>query len=61
VQDKLFALYRDPNLNEKPKQLEMRGGAYYSTVATMLMEALCSRQGLEMLCAPQWKRRARAG
>ncbi len=51
VQDELFALYRDPNLNEKPRQLEMRGGAYYSTVATLLMEALCSRQGLEMpLC-----------
>jgi len=51
MQDELFSLYADPTLCEKPKQLEMRGGAYYSTVATLLMEALCSPQGLEMpLC-----------
>ena len=51
MQDELFALYRDPALREKPRQLEKRGGAYYSTVATALMEALLSPAGTEMtLC-----------
>ncbi len=40
AQDDLFALYRRPDVCEKPKELEMRGGAYYSTVATTLMKAL---------------------
>lgn len=26
----LFELYKDVNLKDKPKQLELRGGAYYS-------------------------------
>jgi len=41
TQDELFAIYRRPDVCEKPKALEMRGGAYYSTVATTLMKALC--------------------
>lgn len=40
IQNKLFEVYKDPNLCEKPKELEKRGGAYYSTVATMLVKAL---------------------
>ena len=40
-QDDLFEIYRRPDVSEKPKELEMRGGAYYSTVATTLMKALC--------------------
>ena len=48
VQDELFGLYRDEKLCDKPRELEMRGGAYYSTVATMLMAALLDEQGMEM-------------
>lgn len=48
VQDDLFNLYRDPALADKPKELEMRGGAYYSTVATLLMQALAGANELEM-------------
>ncbi|NIK78292.1 6-phospho-beta-glucosidase [Paenibacillus castaneae] len=40
VEDELFQLYKDPNLQEKPKQLEQRGGAYYSEAAVNLMDSL---------------------
>ncbi|MFC4811500.1 6-phospho-beta-glucosidase [Paenibacillus sp. GCM10023250] len=40
VEDELFRLYADPNLAEKPKQLEQRGGAYYSEAAVNLMKSL---------------------
>ena len=40
VEAELLALYRDPNLSEKPKLLETRGGAYYSTVAVQLIRAI---------------------
>ncbi|WP_409343806.1 6-phospho-beta-glucosidase [Paenibacillus sp. MBLB4367] len=40
VEDELFELYKDPNLSEKPKQLEKRGGAYYSEAAVNLMKSL---------------------
>ncbi|WP_127530870.1 6-phospho-beta-glucosidase [Paenibacillus kobensis] len=40
VEDELFQLYADPALAEKPKQLELRGGAYYSEAAVNLMVSL---------------------
>lgn len=40
VEDELFELYKDPDLQEKPKQLEQRGGAYYSEAAVNLMISL---------------------
>lgn len=40
VEDELFELYRNPDLKEKPKQLEKRGGAYYSEAAVNLMKSL---------------------
>lgn len=40
VESELFELYQDVNLKEKPKQLEQRGGAYYSEAAVNLMHAL---------------------
>ncbi|MNQ79321.1 putative 6-phospho-beta-glucosidase [compost metagenome] len=40
VEDELFELYQDPDLQEKPKQLEKRGGAYYSEAAVNLMISL---------------------
>ncbi|OAN13710.1 6-phospho-beta-glucosidase [Photobacterium jeanii] len=40
VEAQLFELYRDPNLAEKPKQLELRGGQYYSEAACELMNAI---------------------
>ncbi|WP_068776931.1 6-phospho-beta-glucosidase [Paenibacillus sp. FJAT-26967] len=40
VEEELFELYKDPELTEKPKQLEKRGGAYYSEAAVNLMCSL---------------------
>lgn len=40
VEKELFELYKDPNLNIKPPQLEKRGGAYYSEAAVNLMTAI---------------------
>ncbi|MFF2093284.1 6-phospho-beta-glucosidase [Paenibacillus sp. NPDC058174] len=40
VETELFELYKDVNLSEKPKQLEQRGGAYYSEAAVNLMHSL---------------------
>lgn len=39
VEDELFALYRDPDLDYKPKQLAERGGAHYSDAAC---ECICA-------------------
>jgi 6-phospho-beta-glucosidase len=36
----LFEFYRQPELAEKPKQLDQRGGAYYSEAAVKLMHAI---------------------
>ncbi|QSO51610.1 6-phospho-beta-glucosidase [Alicyclobacillus curvatus] len=40
VEAELFDLYRDPMLAVKPKQLEQRGGAYYSEAAVQLMNSI---------------------
>ncbi|WP_209969549.1 6-phospho-beta-glucosidase [Paenibacillus eucommiae] len=40
VEEELFELYKDPDLNVKPSQLEQRGGAYYSEVAVRLMTSI---------------------
>jgi 6-phospho-beta-glucosidase len=39
VEKVLLEEYADPNLNEPPADLMKRGGAYYSTVATQLLNA----------------------
>jgi 6-phospho-beta-glucosidase len=39
IEKGLLAQYADPNLQEPPADLMMRGGAYYSTVATQLLNA----------------------
>lgn len=40
VEKELFELYKDENLAVKPKQLEQRGGAYYSEAAVNLMTSI---------------------
>ncbi|WP_342562740.1 6-phospho-beta-glucosidase [Paenibacillus sp. FSL R7-0345] len=40
VEEELFELYRNEELQEKPKQLEQRGGAYYSEAAVLLMRSI---------------------
>ena len=41
----LLDLYRDPTLNEKPKLLEERGGAFYSEAAAQLVASLQAGTG----------------
>ncbi|GAB4518673.1 MAG: 6-phospho-beta-glucosidase [Anaerolineae bacterium] len=40
IEQSLMRMYEDPNLKEKPKLLEKRGGAYYSTAAVSLIAAI---------------------
>lgn len=40
VEEELFEIYSNPELKEKPKQLEQRGGAFYSEAAVNLMRSL---------------------
>lgn len=40
LEDDLFNLYNDPNLTNKPPQLEERGGAYYSDAAVRLITSI---------------------
>ncbi|QQE81359.1 6-phospho-beta-glucosidase [Alicyclobacillus sp. SO9] len=40
IERELFERYQDENLTEKPKELEQRGGAYYSLVAVNLMTSI---------------------
>ncbi len=44
IEEELFTVYADRQLHEKPKQLEQRGGAYYSEAAVSLIDAIyCNR------------------
>ncbi|NBJ68786.1 MULTISPECIES: 6-phospho-beta-glucosidase [Clostridia] len=40
LEKSLFELYKNPNLCDKPKELEERGGAFYSDVACSLMDSI---------------------
>nr|VUD29540.1 Chitobiose-specific 6-phospho-beta-glucosidase ChbF [Raoultella sp. NCTC 9187] len=40
VEKQLFELYKNPDLNVKPKELELRGGAYYSDAACEVINAI---------------------
>ena len=40
IEDKLFEMYKNPDLNIKLKELEERGGAYYSDAACACISAI---------------------
>lgn len=40
IESELFDIYNNQNLNTKPKQLEKRGGAYYSDAAVSLINSI---------------------
>ncbi|QIB27839.1 6-phospho-beta-glucosidase [Caloranaerobacter azorensis] len=40
IEKDLFEKYKNPSLDEKPKELEKRGGAYYSDAAVSLISAI---------------------
>jgi 6-phospho-beta-glucosidase len=45
IEHALLEQYRDPELHTKPKELEQRGGAYYSETAAALMADIASDAG----------------
>ncbi|MEH7461608.1 6-phospho-beta-glucosidase [Bacillus thuringiensis] len=45
LENDLFKLYKDPNLDYKPPQLEKRGGAYYSDAACSLITSIYNNKG----------------
>lgn len=45
LESDLFDLYKNPDLSEKPPQLEKRGGAYYSDAACNLMNSIYNDKG----------------
>lgn len=45
TEKELFELYKDPRLKDKPKQLEKRGGAYYSDAACNLISSIYNDKG----------------
>ena len=45
IEFELLTMYRNPNLDEKPKLLEKRGGAYYSEAAAQLIASLHDGRG----------------
>jgi 6-phospho-beta-glucosidase len=44
MEEKLLAMYADPHLVSKPKELEKRGGALYSTAAVSLIAAIVGKK-----------------
>jgi 6-phospho-beta-glucosidase len=45
IEHELLTMYRNPNLDQKPKLLEKRGGAYYSEAAAQLIASLHDGRG----------------
>ncbi|GAB6138799.1 6-phospho-beta-glucosidase [Halanaerobaculum tunisiense] len=45
LEKELFELYKDPNLKEKPEQLDERGGQYYSDAACDLISSIYNDTG----------------
>ncbi|MGG7176970.1 6-phospho-beta-glucosidase [Clostridium paraputrificum] len=45
LEDDLFELYKDPNLDIKPPQLEKRGGSLYSDAACRLIHSIYNDKG----------------
>lgn len=45
LETSLFGIYKNPNLHDKPIELEARGGAFYSDVACSLMDSIYNNSG----------------
>ncbi len=53
TEEALFELYRDVNLDVKPKELEERGGAYYLDASLNLVDAIYNnRNGIHVVNVP---------
>lgn len=45
LEESLFTLYKNRELRDKPKELEKRGGAFYSDAACSLMDSIYNNRG----------------
>lgn len=53
TEDHLFELYKDPNLNVKPKELENRGGTHYSDAACTVIDSIWNDKRKHMVVSTQ--------
>ncbi|WP_340398354.1 6-phospho-beta-glucosidase [Paenibacillus sp. FSL H8-0079] len=49
LEESLFELYRNPELDYKPKELEKRGGAHYSDAACEIINSIYNDKGTRMV------------
>ena len=49
TENKLFELYKNPNLDHKPEELSKRGGAYYSDAACECINAIYNNKQTHMV------------
>ncbi|KGP77718.1 MULTISPECIES: 6-phospho-beta-glucosidase [Paenibacillus] len=49
LEESLFELYKNPNLDHKPEELEKRGGAYYSDAACEIINSIYNNKGKQMV------------
>jgi 6-phospho-beta-glucosidase len=53
VEAALFEVYKNPDLNKKPEELQKRGGAYYSDAACECISAIYNNKGIRMVVSTQ--------
>lgn len=53
LEESLFELYRNPELNYKPKELEERGGAHYSDAACETIASIYANKNTEIVVSTQ--------
>ena len=53
TEHRLFELYKDPQLDHKPEELEKRGGAYYSDAACECINAIYNDKRVHMVVSTQ--------
>ncbi|WP_439443936.1 6-phospho-beta-glucosidase [Listeria aquatica] len=49
LEESLFELYKDPNLDYKPEELSKRGGAHYSDAACEIINSIYNDKGTKMV------------
>ncbi|MBD7911030.1 MULTISPECIES: 6-phospho-beta-glucosidase [Clostridium] len=53
VEAALFEVYRNPDLNKKPEELQKRGGAYYSDAACECISAIYNNKRIHMVVSTE--------
>ncbi|MBU3072951.1 6-phospho-beta-glucosidase [Clostridium estertheticum] len=53
VEASLFEIYKNPDLNKKPEEINKRGGAFYSDAACECISAIYNNKGIHMVVSTQ--------